>query len=73
MENFEDPINIILLIAAIVSILIGVFRDGFPQGLIEGTSICIALIIIISVTSFNNWISEKQLAEMVKEQGRMTV
>lgn len=66
MENFDDKINLILLAAAAVSIVIGLIKDGWPEGLIEGISIMIALVIIIAVNSGNNWISEKQLANLVK-------
>lgn len=65
LENFEDPINRVLLAAALVSLIIGLYKEGFPEGLIEGTSIAIALVIICSVTSVNNWVSEKRLAELV--------
>jgi len=65
MENFDDTINKILCGAAIVSLIIGVIKDGFPHGLIEGTSILIALNIIIWVNSVNNYISEKRLADLV--------
>jgi magnesium-transporting ATPase (P-type) len=64
-ENFEDTINQILFGAAIVSILIGLFKEGFPKGLIEGTSILISLTIIIVVNSGNNWVSERRLAALV--------
>jgi len=39
--------------------VIGVIREGFPQGMIEGTSILIALVIIIVVNSANNYASER--------------
>ena len=65
MENFDDTINRILFAAAIVSVVIGIIKDGFPEGLIEGTSIMIALNIIIVVNSGNNWISERRLADLV--------
>jgi len=66
MENFDDPINVILLLAAFVSVIIGLIKEGFPEGLIEGTSIMIALVIIIVVNSGNNYISERRLANLVK-------
>jgi P-type Ca2+ transporter type 2C len=66
MENFDDPINVILLGAAVVSVCIGLLKEGFPEGLIEGTSIMIALFLIIVVNSGNNWISERRLANLVK-------
>jgi len=65
MENFEDTINLVLLGAALVSVAIGLFKEGMPRGLIEGTSIAIALVIIISVNSINNWNSEQKLAKLV--------
>ena len=68
MENFEDTINLILLAAAVVSVVIGLIKEGWPRGLIEGISIMIALVIIITVTSANNWVSERQLADLVAHQ-----
>jgi len=65
MENFDDAINKILLAAAIVSIVIGLIQHGWPEGMIEGTSIMIALLIIIVVNSGNNYLSERRLAELL--------
>jgi len=64
-ENFDDTINQILFAAAVVSIIIGLVKEGFPDGLIEGTSILISLTIIIVVNSGNNWVSERRLAKLV--------
>jgi Ca2+-transporting ATPase len=66
LENFEDKINQILCAAAVASIIIGLIQHPFPEGLIEGTSILIALNIIIIVNSGNNYMSEKRLADLVK-------
>lgn len=66
MENFDDPINLVLLAAAAVSLIIGFIKEGFPEGMIEGSSICFALIIIIVVNSGNNYLSERRLAEQLK-------
>lgn len=65
MENFEDQINQILLGAAIVSCIIGLIQHPFPEGMLEGTSIMIALCIIIIVGSGNNYASERRLAKLV--------
>jgi len=59
MENFDDPINVVLCVAAVVSIIIGLIREGFPEGLTEGASIMIALVIIFVVNSANNYASER--------------
>jgi P-type E1-E2 ATPase len=73
LENFEDKINQILCAAAIVSIIIGLIQHPFPEGLIEGTSILIALNIIIFVNSGNNYLSEKRLADLVKLSDKQEV
>ena len=65
MENFHDPINVILCGAAVVSMAIGIYQEGFPDGLTEGVSITVALVIIFVVNSVNNWKAEKQLASMM--------
>ena len=73
MENFDDPINRVLAVAAVVSLIIGVVKDGVPGGLIEGTSIIIALTIIIVVGSVNNYRSERKLAELVSLAAKQEV
>lgn len=65
--NFDDYINQILLVAAVVSTVIGYFREGFPNGLIDGFSIMMALVIIIVVGSSNAWDSERKLAELLEK------
>lgn len=55
-----------LLVAALVSVVIGEIQHPFTaKGLLEGVSIAVALTIIIVVTSTNNYISEKRLADLV--------
>jgi len=75
LDNFNDPINVILCVAAAVSIVIGIIREGFPEGLTEGLSIMVALVIIFVVNSANNYASERQLAAMLKtsEEKEITV
>lgn len=73
MENFNDPINVVLCFAAVVSIVIGIIREGFPEGLTEGCSIMIALVIIFVVNSANNYSSERQLAEMLKSSEKKRI
>ena len=75
MENFEDKINQILLAAAVVSCVIGLIQHwpDVGEGLLEGTSIMIALTIIIVVSSGNNYISEKKLGALVKSSAEQKV
>jgi len=47
------------LIAALVALCIGIWKEGVEHGWIEGVSILIAVTIIVSVTAGNNYIKEK--------------
>ena len=51
--------------SAIVSIIIGCLKDGFPNGLIDGVSIFLALLIISAVNSVNNIVSESKLRDLI--------
>ena len=58
-EAFSDKILIILLVAATISMVLGIVQDP-EYGWIDGLSIYIAVVAIVSITSTNNWIKEKQ-------------
>lgn len=45
--------------------IIGIIQHGWDRGWIEGTTIYMAVIVIISVTAGNNWIKEKQFQKLV--------
>lgn len=48
-----------------MSLVIGVIQSGWSHGWVEGTSIYLAVIIIVSVTSGNNYVKEKQFQKLV--------
>ena len=60
LECFSDPMLKVLLVAAFVSLVIGVVNDGWESGWIDGSSIFFAVFIITSVTAGNNYAKEKQ-------------
>lgn len=64
LENFEDHILRILLLAATCSLVIGVIQHGWKAGWVEGLAIFIAVGVIISVTAGNNYIKEKQFQKL---------
>jgi len=68
LENFEDCILKILVVAAIFNTIIGIWKDGWTHGWIDGASIFIAIIIIVSVTAGNNYVKEKQFQELQSKQ-----
>lgn len=56
----------ILCGAALVSLVLGIATEGLKEGWLEGTSILMAVVIIVSVTSFNNYMKEKQFQKLNK-------
>lgn len=46
----------ILCLAAVVSLALGIAMEGLAKGWMEGTSILVAVVIIVTVTSGNNWV-----------------
>ena len=64
VESFEDEMLRILCIAAVVSLVLGIATEGLEKGWMEGTSILVAVVIIVTVTSGNNWIKEQQFKKL---------
>jgi len=58
-ETFQDPILIILIIAAVVSFAVGLSEDP-STGWIDGISIVIAILLVAFVTAGNNYNKELQ-------------
>lgn len=46
----------ILCVASVISLALGVLTEGWAEGWMEGASILIAVVIIVTVTSGNNYI-----------------
>lgn len=70
-EAFEDTILQILIAAAIISLIVGVIKDGW-LGLIEGGSILAAVVIIVTITTANNYKKEKQFQELQRKSDLST-
>lgn len=64
MENFEDDMLKILCVSAVVSLVLGIATEGIKEGWLEGASILMAVIIIVTVTSTNNYLKEKQFQKL---------
>lgn len=54
----------ILCYSAVVSLVLGIATEGIKEGWLEGASILLAVIIIVTVTSGNNYIKEKQFQKL---------
>jgi len=54
----------ILCIASVVSLVLGVATEGWEHGWMEGASILVAVVIIVTVTSGNDWVKEQQFKKL---------
>ncbi|ROT37112.1 calcium-transporting ATPase [Sodiomyces alkalinus F11] len=71
-ETYKDPILLLLTGAAVISLALGLyetFRGDHPEGepplnWVEGLAICIAIIIVTLVGSFNDWEKEKAFLKL---------
>jgi P-type Ca2+ transporter type 2C len=65
-EAFQDTTLMILIAAAIVSLVIGIVEHGAADGWIEGGAILIAVFLVASVTAFNDYTKELQFRALEK-------
>ena len=64
---FEDPTLRVLLFASIVSLIIGVAKDGLSTGWIEGTAIFFAVFLVVSISSYMNYQEMEQFLKLSRE------
>ena len=64
---FEDPTLRVLLFASIVSLIIGVSKDGLSTGWIEGTAIFFAVFLVVSISSYMNYQEMEQFLKLSRE------
>ena len=67
VEALNDEMLKILILAAILSLIIGIGTEGFHKGWYEGTAIFVAVMIITVVTVGNNYIKEQQFQNLFKK------
>jgi Ca2+ transporting ATPase len=70
-EALDNRILFSLAIAAFLTIITGMVASGPKWGWIEGVSIYLAIFIIVSLTSLNDWVKDKQfvkLQSLVKDE-----
>jgi len=67
-EALKETMLILLMVLAVISIILGVTFDDEPQyGWIEGVAIIAAVLIVSTVTAFNDYQKDKQFRALSKE------
>ncbi|KAL4507213.1 hypothetical protein ABPG72_002006 [Tetrahymena utriculariae] len=64
MECLEDDLLRILCVACFISLVIGCIKEGIAKGWIDGIGIFIAIFIIVTITSVNNYLKDKQFRKL---------
>ena len=57
----------VLLIASIISLAIGLLKDGIKTGWIEGTAIFFAVFLVVSISSYMNYQETEQFLKLSRE------
>ena len=73
LNCFEDPMLRVLLVASIISLAIGVAKDGIKTGWIEGTAIFFAVFLVVSISSYMNYQETEQFLKLSREARLKTV
>ncbi len=73
LECFEDPTLKVLLISAIVSLIIGLLKDGIKTGWIEGSAIFGAVFIVTGISSSLNYNEQLQFQKLKEENQKKKV
>jgi len=62
----------VLMVAAVVAMVVGIYNDGFAIGWIDGVSILVAIVIIVVVTVTNNMAKESKFQELMQRSDVMS-
>ena len=73
LECFEDPTLKVLLISAVVSLVIGLLKDGIKTGWIEGGAIFGAVFIVTAISSSLNYNEQLQFRKLKEENEKKRV
>ena len=66
-DAYNDNLIILLTIAAIVSLSLGIYEAVSGQSQVdwvEGVAVCVAILIVVSVTAGNDWQKQRQFGKL---------
>lgn len=72
-EQFQDMMLRILCVSAVVSLIVGIIKDGPAEGWMEGVTISFAVFIVVTVSAGNNYMKEKQFASLSSKHDNRVV
>ena len=73
LECFEDPTLKVLLVSAVISLIIGLLKEGIKTGWIEGSAIFGAVFIVTAISSSLNYNEQLQFQKLKEENQKKKV
>ena len=74
LDSLKDTMLQLLMVAAVVQIVLGATLSDEPErDWVDGVSILIAVIVVVTVSSITNWKKEHQFKDLSDEQKKDTV
>ncbi|RDW78918.1 putative calcium transporting ATPase (Pmc1) [Aspergillus mulundensis] len=70
-DAYNDKIIILLTVAAVVSLALGIYEAASGQSQvdwIEGVAVCVAIVIVVSVTAGNDWQKQRAFGKLNKRK-----
>ncbi|KAJ8447578.1 hypothetical protein Cgig2_031191 [Carnegiea gigantea] len=67
-ESWQDLTLIILIVAAVVSLSLGIYTEGIREGWYDGGSIVFAVLLVILVTAFSDYRQSLQFQNLNEEK-----
>ncbi|XP_048442420.1 probable calcium-transporting ATPase 9, plasma membrane-type isoform X2 [Pyrus x bretschneideri] len=72
-EALQDLTLIILMVAAAVSIGVGIATEGMPKGMYDGLGIIVSILLVVLVTAISDYKQSLQFKELDKEKKNIMV
>jgi P-type Ca2+ transporter type 2C len=72
-DTLHDLTLIILMVCAVVSVIVGLFAEGFPKGTYDGIGIILSIFLVVIVTSVSDYRQSLQFIKLDKEKKKIYV
>ncbi|WVZ59839.1 hypothetical protein U9M48_009932 [Paspalum notatum var. saurae] len=72
-EALQDTTLIILIACALVSFVVGIATEGWPNGAHDGIGIFTSILLVVSVTATSNYQQSLQFRDLDKEKRKISV
>ncbi|KAJ3676208.1 hypothetical protein LUZ60_003620 [Juncus effusus] len=70
-DAFQDLTLMILIICAIVSISVGLAKEGFPKGCYDGIGIILTIFLVVTITAVSDYKQSLQFRDLDKEKKKI--